>query len=384
MADSKEEDDVELGFVEKVANPLRLASPFFPSKVGGVPAWLDLENLPSSNGLLCKSCQKPLAFLMQVYSPFSEGVASEERCFHRTVFVFCCRNGKCYKKNSNDCFLVLRCQLPRKNKFYSFNPPPEIDDNENVTLESVSSEFRPRKFACLCDVCGCSGTKKCSKCKSVFYCSRDHQVFGWKTGHKTACNQLAEGKTIPKEGNTPLKPNQVLFPELEIITETEPPEEQFVEKSEEEKMKEFESMSKSLGVDSSKDQELERLAELGKEKFVVDKIFKNFKKRVLRCPDQVLRYQRGGEPLWVSDEYQPRLEDVPKCQCGSSRQFEFQIMPQLLNYLKVDSVEASMDWGTIVIFTCSTSCDEGHPYHQEFAWKQDFTDTGLPGNALIQ
>lgn len=58
-------------------------------------------------------------------------------------------------------------------------------------------------------------------------------------------------------------------------------------------------------------------------------------------------------------------------------------MPQLLNYLGVDSVEDSLDWGTVAIYTCTKNCDNGPPYHQEFAWKQDFTDTGLPGNALL-
>jgi len=58
-------------------------------------------------------------------------------------------------------------------------------------------------------------------------------------------------------------------------------------------------------------------------------------------------------------------------------------MPQLLNYLGVDSVDDSLDWGTIAIYTCTKNCDEGPAYHQEFAWKQDFTDTGLPGNALL-
>lgn len=59
-------------------------------------------------------------------------------------------------------------------------------------------------------------------------------------------------------------------------------------------------------------------------------------------------------------------------------------MPQLLNHLGVDSVEKSIDWGTIVIYTCAKNCDSDTvAYHEEFVWKQDFTDTGLPGNALL-
>jgi len=40
---------------------------------------------------------------------------------------------------------------------------------------------------------------------------------------------------------------------------------------------------------------------------------------------QVLRYCQNGEPLWVSDEGKPNDGDIPKCECGSKRVFEFQV-----------------------------------------------------------
>ena len=40
---------------------------------------------------------------------------------------------------------------------------------------------------------------------------------------------------------------------------------------------------------------------------------------------QVLRYHQNGEPLWVSDEGKPNDGDIPKCECGSERVFEFQV-----------------------------------------------------------
>ena len=43
------------------------------------------------------------------------------------------------------------------------------------------------------------------------------------------------------------------------------------------------------------------------------------------CWFQVLRYCKGGEPLWVSSEHQAKLEDIPDCSCGAPRQFEFQV-----------------------------------------------------------
>lgn len=55
----------------------------------------------------------------------------------------------------------------------------------------------------------------------------------------------------------------------------------------------------------------------------------------------------------------------------------FQILPQLLNELKVDSTGDSIDWGTLAVYTCSKNCDEGPTYKAEFLWKQDFSDSNI-------
>lgn len=52
-----------------------------------------------------------------------------------------------------------------------------------------------------------------------------------------------------------------------------------------------------------------------------------------------------------------------------------QVMPQLLNYLKADSLGHSVDWGILTVFTCAESCSLGSGYAEEFVWKQDFADT---------
>ena len=51
-----------------------------------------------------------------------------------------------------------------------------------------------------------------------------------------------------------------------------------------------------------------------------------------------------------------------------------QVMPQLLYYLKMDVVSGpSVDWGTLLIYTCADNCSTGPAYHQEFLWKQRFS-----------
>lgn len=155
---------VDIGVLEEKCSWL-LHPRFFPSKVGGKPAWLDLKNYPDSKELICKKCSDPLVYLCQVrtfinvvfisprcklrpknnlifqiYAPYE----TSDDCFHRTIFIFICRNGTCCRANATDNFLVLRCQLPRKNDFFLFNPYEEKED------EVKSEKYFFIKYFILC------------------------------------------------------------------------------------------------------------------------------------------------------------------------------------------------------------------------------------------
>ena len=78
-----------------------------------------------------------------------------------------------------------------------------------------------------------------------------------------------------------------------------------------------------------------------------DKVMEKFKKRLRRCPDQVLKYERRGWPLECSA--QP-LQPPPACQkCGGQRTFEFSVMPQLLSELGLSDTgdNGGLDWGSV-------------------------------------
>ena len=103
-----------------------------------------------------------------------------------------------------------------------------------------------------------------------------------------------------------------------------------------------------------------------------DKVFEKFLRVTKRAPKQVVRYSRGGKPLWVSDK--EAAENIPNCElCHGPRIFEFQIMPQLLASLKLDELNGdSVDWGTLAIFSCQKSCGSTFPaYKKEFLWRQN-------------
>lgn len=78
-----------------------------------------------------------------------------------------------------------------------------------------------------------------------------------------------------------------------------------------------------------------------------NKVFQRFKKKIASEPhqvqnppnytytflrpftviflNQVIRYCRGGVPLWVSAQHVPSDQDIPQCTCGAKRTFEFQV-----------------------------------------------------------
>ena len=177
--------DVDLGFVEET-DSWRLLSHYFPSKVGGKPAWLSLNPVPNAKDVACGNCGDPCIFLIQVYAP----VEGEPTCFHRTVYVFICAKPACSETNSNKNFVVLRSQLPRENTFYSHEPPNEDNFDPDVVHPHAG------RWQSLCVLCGLHGSFRCSRCHRAAYCGKVHQVIDYKAGHKAACmlDSDAEGR----------------------------------------------------------------------------------------------------------------------------------------------------------------------------------------------
>jgi len=106
-----------------------------------------------------------------------------------------------------------------------------------------------------------------------------------------------------------------------------------------------------------------------------DRIFNVFQARIKHNPEQVIRYQREekSEPLWISKLNMPM--DIPKCfYCSAERNFEFQILPQLLNYLDINHEKIdALDFGTLIVYTCSRSCNGDKAYLEEYIYHQPVT-----------
>ncbi|XP_058082948.1 uncharacterized protein LOC131230939 isoform X2 [Magnolia sinica] len=358
--DEAEEDvAVTLGFVEKPKNPQSLLRHLFPSKAGGVPAWLDPVDLPSKKSRNCGFCGEPLQFLLQVYAPISE----KESAFHRTLFIFMCTSMTCLLQDQHEQWKrkpekpsrsvkVFRCQLPRSNAFYSSNPPKH-DGTDKPS--------------------GAGGEKLCSSCRRARYCSEKHQVMHWRSGHKVDCRRISISSQSPSSTdsnsrNTLAEIDKVacntLWPEYEIICEDE-----CVFDTEE---AETNGQAISLVSNDHMDETFKSL--LDKFKGNDDKrSWACFQERIAKAPEQVLRYCRDAKakPLWPMSSGRPSKADIPNCSyCNGPQCYEFQVLPQLLYYFGVTNNTDSLDWATIAVYTCTASCEASVGYKEEFAWVQ--------------
>lgn len=111
-----------------------------------------------------------------------------------------------------------------------------------------------------------------------------------------------------------------------------------------------------FGDEDEDDEDAEEAIRAGDKTAKVDWMMR-FHRRISRSPQQVLRYCWGGEPLWL----QAPPGAPPGCCCGAARCFEMQLLPTLPSRLAhtVPSEKASaltMEWGTLVVFTCSKDC----------------------------
>lgn len=352
---------VDIGFVES-CEPWEVESRFFPSKIGGKPAWLDLKNLPEFSQIACDYCKSPCIFLCQIYAPYTE-----EEAFHRTLFIFICRDQNCCKANQSGNLKVFRSQLQRINEYY---PPTPPEENENWR-----NDIQIEKWRKTCQVCGIVANSHCAKCKKTNYCCRAHQIIDWKSVHKKYCGS-----------DEKITSTDIVFPQFELVMEeeeenndgddndddndSEKEENETVSNSEETCLKKsiHDKLVGSLQNTDDVDLDLMRFAN-NKE----DTLFLKFKNRIQSNPDQVIRYERGGSPLYISSLN--HAQNIPKCEeCKGDRQFEFQIMPQMLHHLKCEDSSTSLDWGILAIFTCKRSCTPKAGYASEYILKQDITE----------
>jgi len=304
-----------VGVVEDIKFPFNTRF-LFPSKVGGRPAWLVPQGIPD---VKCEVCSNLMSFVLQIYAPDQE----VEHAFHRTLLVFTCLKCRCFLK-------CLRSQLPLGNPFYLPEPvQPTQVQRSDAALDNIC-----------CDSCG-------------------------MISHgETVCRSLPEYGLDIEEVD-----------EVEVDLDEEMSESS--SDSDDDTGEIPDGMVPTASEMTIDESEMDLFKEFTETQIEKDGAFRTFKRFVQEAPsDHVIYYALGGKPLWITDQNQMPGE-APVCdRCGSQRQFEFQIQPQLIYHLMkrlrgfpMDA--APFEWGVVAIFTCVKNCsDPSNPYAEEFVYNQ--------------
>ncbi|KAF3646251.1 putative transcription factor HBP-1a-like isoform 1 [Capsicum annuum] len=221
---------------------------------------------------------------------------------------------------------VFRCQLPRYNSFYSSEPPKNNGKDKPSSAGAV-----------LCGWCGTwRGDKVCGSCRRVHYCSEKHQAVHRKSGHKRRClpSSISQDASEPSNNRTLRGVQEVasngLCPEYEIAITDEC----------EDKVSDDNGQVNLLISSSQVDESIEALMDsFGLCKAILGeddkKSWASFQERISRTPEQVLRFYH-----------------------------------KYSYYFGVENDAQSLDWPTIAVYTCESSCDGNVAYKEEFAWVQ--------------
>jgi len=377
--DEDEEEDVQelVGYLEDPpsdAERMLLTRHFFPSKVGGRPAWLIPENLPET---ACKRCGAHLRFLMQVNA--SQG-SRKETCFHRTIHLLVCTN--CQPNEVR----AFRAQLPRKNDYYSAEKP----DREAI----VESPADPELEALCCPHCGLpwsDAPQLCSDCArrkrngDSLVCFTELEVSvdeaeGFEDEADAEADEdiptdaTAQETEAEKQGDDPDAYAAMVKASVDAVNSIEVDEKKLSDKDKEAiaKLREYQKMVRE-NPDAAMDKFGARFyEEWCEEHSVKDALFNRFQRFNRENLQHVLRYELGGSPMWFSRLRKMR-GSPPNCQhCGGKRVFEFQVQPALIALLKGSPLQDRLDYGTVCVFSCEESCDadQSSPYLEEFVYVQ--------------
>ncbi|EFC50620.1 hypothetical protein NAEGRDRAFT_77668 [Naegleria gruberi] len=369
----------------------------------------DIANLvPQLPKLKCGICSSKLFLVTQCYVPIAG--------YDRFLYVFGCNNASCSEKSN--AWTCLRTQFKVDEK--------RVEKQKNKPKDQVKLEVNTEQ------VTDWNQTVDDKELDNLL--ANQASSLQKVTKKETTKKKKKKVSLAVSEGNLPCfaldiyeEPEDEEFPEdsqeMKLLKELKNEEvnegveaEAFAKKFMSEKIqginfKETEEGDKVEGEHSEEtDDETHAETNQGVEIPESQKIslaFVHFQTILAKCPNQSIRWQYGGKPLWVSDaptdllskyvqikkklmeekaqrvalkdsehsddedeldhehDLEPNPSDyIPKCdKCGAPRVFELEILPTLIYQLQVDKyvkkgVEEGMQFGCVCIFTCSNpGCD---------------------------
>ncbi|XP_075290264.1 programmed cell death protein 2-like [Opisthocomus hoazin] len=329
----------------------------------------------------CGRCGRALAHLVQVYCPLERSPG------HRLANVFACAGPRC--AGAAPGWKVLRSQCLQTDGGQS---------RDGSVKQKQESNFAAKDWCDEADDWGACDGAESPACASLQLLGLTEAASSSLTGEVECASQLqqlrlseaadgsgslntcppvGEGMVMATSGSAPV------FQPFYISVVDEEDYAGFLDTNHaEELLKEYQQRE---GVDLEQLMSEGFVGEGDNEKYEKsevksgDRTFRKFMKRISVCPEQILRYSWGGQPLFITSPPADMDRGIPACSnCGSNRVFEFQLMPALVSMLQSDS-DLSVEFGTVIVYTCERSCwptNQQTPL-EEFVFVQEDPDQRL-------
>ncbi|XP_010987426.1 programmed cell death protein 2-like [Camelus dromedarius] len=312
------------------------------SKLGGVPDALPAVAAPRP---VCELCRQPLVLVVQVYCPL------EGSPFHRLVHVFACPRPGCGSGGARS-WKVFRSQCL------------QMRETETQDAQKEENGLTAENWCEGADDWGSDSEEAPSSQLTLDFGndSSSAKEKDWTAQLQDLCLQDAvrgAAPPVPPGEGVALPPGLPQFPPYYIcVVDEDDYRDSFSLDHAHSLLRDYQQRE---GIDMKQllSPSLSGDGDEKYEKTVIksgDKVFYKFMKRIAVCQEQILRYSWSGEPLFLTCPTSEVTEPPACSHCGVRRIFEFQLMPALVSMLRSANLGLSVEFGTILIYTCEKSC----------------------------
>ncbi|WPG98878.1 Hypothetical protein R9X50_00167800 [Acrodontium crateriforme] len=351
------------------------------SQLGGHPIWLDLETTPSGTLAACKNCNGLLSLLLQLNADLPDRFPSHQR----RLYLLGCKNKACRRKNGSIRGIrAVKASEERvdRPKQKSVEPATTTQAQPQQNLGAALFGVQPSANAPANPFSTNSGSnitnpfaKSASSSSSTAPKSSEPEKLAETFAQKARIASPPQSDITQPESSEPW-PEKSAFPE--------PFPSYYIDAEKEYLEAESQDIPSNARVDNSADGEGSGGSGDMKGVFEssMDKTFQKFADRLSQNPEQVLRYEYGGQALLYSkndatgkllasesEQSNAKVQvasrngpssKMPKCtNCGAARTFELQLTPHAITELEADDMSLDgMDWGTIIMGVCHNDCQQ--------------------------
>ncbi|CAD6503125.1 BgTH12-02794 [Blumeria graminis f. sp. triticale] len=376
------ETNVLLGYASKEAHdPI--------SHLGGQPQWIDPAIPPPVKFVRCEVCQDLMVLLLQLNADLPEYFPGHER----RLYVWTCRRKTCKRKKGS--IRVLRgvrtskILVPAEQENVNADAQSIMQSTQAVTdlgeklfgvnraLGQTSNLPPPNPFTLSADVSSSNpfSTTKCDTSPGTpntvikSYESIPRLTKNFAELFSTS-DELTKQESSPSPETWPLDLNfPAAYPNFYLVD---------ADYETLDAVKEPSDKIRGLELDEG-GPSCSRAEDANAFESTIDKTFQTFADRLAQNPEQVIRYEFGGQPLLYSKKdvvgkllssggaelAKVSLDSsvsnrIPRCGlCNTERVFELQLTPQAITELErgAYSIDDGMDWGTILIGVCRIDCN---------------------------